>query len=92
MERFGGSEYNLYGGYKKVKQDKVINQDIIETKTTENNILMDTSIQRVMKKNKTLQKQINELSDQNMNLKNKNSILERQVAKLKNKCLNLNII
>ena len=92
MDRFGGSEHKLYGGYKKVKQDKVDIKDATENKTIENNILLDTSVQRLMKKNKTLQKQLNELSDQNTNLKNKNSVLERQVAKLKNKCLNLNII
>ena len=81
MDRFN-NENNLYGGYKK---DKVKIEDTIEIKTTENNILMDSSIQRVMKKNRDLQKQINQLLEENSDLKNSNSKLERQVTKLRNR-------
>ena len=85
MERFAGSEHKLYGGYKKVKENKVDIEDALETKTTENNILLDSSIQRVMKKNRDLQKQINQLLEENSDLKNSNSKLERQVTKLRNR-------
>ena len=84
MDRFN-NENNLYGGYKKDKKNKVNIEDTIEIKTTENNILMDSSIQRVMKKNRDLQKQINQLLEENTDLKNSNSKLERQVTKLRNR-------
>ena len=84
MERFN-NENNLYGGYKKDRNNKVKIEDTIEIKATENNILLDTSIQRVMKKNRDLQKQINQLLEENSDLKNSNSKLERQVTKLRNR-------
>ena len=88
MERFNGGENNLYGGSKKINKDNIVNikSNIkIDSNKDDNNILLDTSIQRVMKKNRDLQKQINKLVEENTNLKNNNSKLERQVTKLRNR-------
>ena len=88
MDRFNGGEHNLYGGSKKINKDNIV--DIksnikIDSNKDDNNILLDSSIQRVMKKNRDLQKQLNQLVEENTNLKNNNSKLERQVSKLRNR-------
>ena len=87
MERFNGGEHNLYGGSKKINKDNIVDikSNIKIDSNKDNNILLDTSIQRVMKKNRDLQKQLNQLVEENTNLKNNNSKLERQVTKLRNR-------
>ena len=87
MERFNGGENKLYGGSKKINKDNIVDikSNIKIDSNKDNNILLDSSIQRVMKKNRDLQKQLNQLVEENTNLKNNNSKLERQVTKLRNR-------
>ena len=87
MERFNGGENKLYGGSKKINKDNIVDIKLdnqFDSNKDYNNVLLDTSIQRVMRKNRDLQKQINQLVEENTNLKNNNTKLERQVSKLRN--------
>jgi len=80
MERFE-NETDLYGGRKSPEKKKTI--ITVPKEPEDNNLLMDHSIQKVMRKNRELQKQINELIDKNNGLKSENSRLKRKL-KMKN--------
>ena len=68
----GGNEKSLYqpGGkkpkHKSPKKNKPVDHEEV-------NILMDTSIQRVMKKNRELQKKLNDALEENRTLKTQNT-------------------
>ena len=77
MDRFDGGEHNLYGGRKSPEKEKEV---ISVPKEPEDlNLLMDHSVQKVMRKNRELQKPINELIDKNNGLKSENSRLKRKL-------------
>ena len=76
MERFNGGENNLYGGRKAPEKKGVIT---VPKEPEDYNVLMDHSVQKVMRKNRELQKQINELIDKNNGLKSENSRLRRKL-------------
>jgi len=77
MNRFEGGESGLYGGGAK----EVIKKETISVpKEPEDfNVLMDHSVKQVMRKNRELQKQLNELIDKNNGLKSENSRLRRKL-------------
>ena len=72
-ERFnGGNEKSLYKpGHKKPKHKSPKHKKPVDHE--EVNILMDTSIQRVMKKNRELQKKLNDALEENRTLKTQNT-------------------
>ena len=68
----GGNEKSLYQpGHKKSKHKSPKKKEPVDHE--EVNILMDTSIQRVMKKNRDLQKKLNDALEENRMLKAQNS-------------------
>ena len=67
----GGNEKSLYQpGHKKPKHKSPKKKEPVDHE--EVNILMDTSIQRVMKKNRDLQKKLNDALEENRTLKAQN--------------------
>ena len=61
MDRFEGSESALYGGGDISPINKTRKQIKKETKSDDNDILSNTSLQRVMRKNRELQRKIQQL-------------------------------
>ena len=61
MDRFRGGESTLYGGGDTSPVNKTRKQIKKETQSDDNDILSNTSLQRVMRKNRELQRKINQL-------------------------------
>ena len=61
MDRFGGGEATLYGGGDTSPVNKTRKQIKKETQSDDNDILSNTSLQRVMRKNRELQRKIQQL-------------------------------
>ena len=60
-KRFSGGESELYGGGDISPVNRTRKQIKKETVSDDNDILTNTSLQRVMRKNRELQKEINRL-------------------------------
>ena len=81
-ERF--SERYLYGGTHIPTLDNNKKDNFIEKKVNNSdNILMDTSIKRVMQKNRELHKQLIQEKEKNKKLEDENKSLLRKLNKLK---------
>ena len=61
MDRFRGGESTLYGGGDTSPVNKTRKQIKKETQSDDNDILSNTSLQRVMRKNRELQTKIERL-------------------------------
>ena len=61
MDRFRGGESTLYGGGDSSPVNKTRKQIKKETQSDDNDILSNTSLQRVMRKNRELQQKIERL-------------------------------
>ena len=61
MDRFTGGESTLYGGGDTSPVKKTRKLYMKETMNDDNNILSNTSLQRVMRKNRELQRKIERL-------------------------------
>ena len=74
----GGNEKSLYQpGDKKLKHKSPKKNKHVDHE--EVNILMDTSIQRVMKKNRELQKKLNDALEENKTLKSQNKKMKSKL-------------
>ena len=74
----GGNEKSLYQpGDKKLKHKSPKKNKHVDHE--EVNILMDTSIQRVMKKNRELQKKLNDALEENKTLKAQNTKMKSKL-------------
>lgn len=92
MDRFGGDSNNLYGGSIKSSFDpghlpKVNSKNInVENKNKDDdNILMNSSIKKVMQKNRELHKMVAQLKIENDKLTKENAKHKKIVEKYKSK-------
>ena len=69
MDRFKGGESKLYSSGDISPVNKIQKQIKKETQSDDNDILSNTSIQRVMRKNRELQKKIKQLENEIEKLK-----------------------
>ena len=69
MDRFTGGETQLYGGGDTSPVNKTRKEYVKETMNDDNDILSNTSLQRVMRKNRELQRKIEQLEREIQRLK-----------------------
>ena len=92
MERFGGDSNNLYGGsiitsFDRGHLPEVKNKNInIENKIKDDdNILMNSSIKKVMQKNRELHKMVTKLQSENDKLTKENAKYKSIIEKYKSR-------